>query len=91
MRRLLERRARQGLTYRELSEQSGVPASSLSWWSWKLRHEARSDGGFVELEVVDEGGGSGVEIELGSGHRVHVSPGFDEETLRRVVVVLSSC
>ncbi len=33
MRRLLARRARQGLTYGELSRQTGIPTGTLGWWS----------------------------------------------------------
>ena len=36
-------------------------------------------------EVADR---SGVEIEIGPGRRVVIKPGFDSETLRRVVAVL---
>jgi hypothetical protein len=31
---------------------------------------------------------SGVEIVIGAGRRVVIGPGFDSETLRRVVAVL---
>jgi hypothetical protein len=32
-----------------------------------------------------------VVIEIGAGRRVLVSPGFDADTLRRVVQVVASC
>ena len=36
---LLARRERDGLTLRELSEKTGIPFGTLSWWSWRLRQE----------------------------------------------------
>jgi len=54
IRRLLARRDREGLTYRELSKISGVAASTLSWWSWRLRRDPISpEVKFAELTVVD--------------------------------------
>jgi hypothetical protein len=47
---------------------------------------------FHPVQVAAEGAarhdGSAIEIELGGGRRVRVSPGFDVEDLRRVMVVL---
>jgi hypothetical protein len=50
---------------------------------------------FLPVRVVDQAvaGGeaserSGVEIVIGAGRRVVIGPGFDSETLRRVVAVL---
>ena len=54
MRLLLARRDRRSLTYRELSEECGIPAHTLSWWAWKLRSEAPAEPSFVELEVHAE-------------------------------------
>ena len=42
--KLLTRRRREGLTYPELSVESGIPASTLQWWNWRLRREARAGG-----------------------------------------------
>jgi len=38
MRRWLARRERLGLTLRELSVETGVPAGTLGHWAWKLRN-----------------------------------------------------
>ena len=38
---LLEEREREGLTMRALSERSGVPVHTLSYWASKLRREGR--------------------------------------------------
>ena len=42
------------------------------------------------MEVVDERGSGAVTIELGSGLRLLVEPGFDAGHLARVVSALSS-
>ena len=95
MRRLLRRREREGLTYAELAELTGEQVHTLSWWAWRLRQESqsaddRAQQAFVEVEPADEPQvrGTGVEILLSSGQRLAVQPGFDEETLRRVVAAL---
>ena len=52
--RLLSRRARQGLTFRELSEESGIPIPTLSYWSSKLRRQEEApETQFVPVEVAD--------------------------------------
>lgn len=50
--RLLSLRRSKGLSLplRELSNRSGIPFGTLSWWSHRLRSEAEAaGGGFVEL------------------------------------------
>lgn len=93
MGRLLARRDREGLTYRELAEETGVSERTLAWWSWKLRRERReqTDIGFVELDVAEESITGGLEVELATGHRIRVPAHFDEDTLRRLVAVLAAC
>jgi hypothetical protein len=51
---------------------------------------AESAAGFVEMVTGAGGGGrgSGVALRLGEGLTVAVEPGFDGETLRRVVSAL---
>lgn len=52
---LLARRERDGLSLRALSEETGVPFGTLSWWSWRLRqdpvHRPRNEQ-FVEVAVT---------------------------------------
>ena len=50
---LLALRDREGLTYEELSERCGLAATTLSWWSWRLRREARDQPAFAEVELRD--------------------------------------
>ena len=53
--RLLSERESKGLSLRALSDRSGIPAGTLSWWSHKLRTEesAESTPTFVELVPRD--------------------------------------
>jgi hypothetical protein len=91
IRRLLKRRERQGLTYRELARQSGESPRTLAWWSSRLRRGRSRSRGFVEL-VPKSGStaarGGSFEIVLGSGRRVVAPADFDEGALRRLLVVL---
>jgi hypothetical protein len=43
---------------------------------------------FLPARVVESSDRSGVEVVIGAGRRVVIGPGFDAETLRRVVAVL---
>ena len=102
MRGMLARRERQGLTFRELSEQTGTPVGTLAFWAWKLRQgsggvraTARRGVGFVELVAASEQGsreGSGsIEVVLSNGRRVLVHGEIDEARLLRVVQALERC
>lgn len=90
--RLLARRARHGLTYRELSEESGIPIPTLAYWAAKLRREEQDTPRFVPVEVVEEQQETAIKIETDSGLRLLVEPGFDEQHLARVLsVFVSQC
>ena len=85
-------REREGLTYQELSERTGIARTKLSLWSWRLRREQRARNGFVEIvprETTSEAG-SRLELILPGGARLLIARGFDEETLRRVLSLLGS-
>lgn len=101
MEQLIGRRERLGLTFKALARESGVPAGTLAFWAWKLRHEvlsrpqtAPSPTGFVELVArpkepsVAE---SRVEIVLVGGRRVVVPVDIDESQLARLVSALERC
>jgi hypothetical protein len=93
MRRLLERRERYGLTFRELAEQSGESPGTLAWWNHRFRRErpGRRSRGFVELVArgpAREAGRADLEVVLGCGRRIVVGRDFDEAALRRVVAAL---
>lgn len=100
MRAWLARRERRGLTFRELSDETGVPVGTLAFWAWKLRQEARADPDpaaerasdpFVELLPTSAALPSTIEIALRGERRVIVAAGFDEEHLVRVVRALERC
>jgi len=90
MERLLARRTRQGLTYRELSEETRIPIPTLGYWAAKLRREAvEPESRLVEVEVVDDP--APITIESRSGLRVTVEPDFDLDHLVRVLTAVARC
>jgi len=36
-------REREHLTYRELSQRSGIPRNTIAYWAWRLRRESADD------------------------------------------------
>lgn len=86
----LAEREREGLSYAELSRRTGMRATTLSWWSWRLRRDRRRPS-FLEVEEVAPpvAGDSGVVIELPGGLRVHVSRTFDDNTLARLLDMIA--
>jgi hypothetical protein len=97
MRRWLARRERRGLTFRELSEEVGVPVGTLASWAWKLRQDegcatTRAGRGpaFVEL-IAPRLMGARIEIALARDRRVIIDGEFDEGVLARVVRTLEQC
>ena len=91
--RLLRRRQRDGLSYRELSEESGIPIPTLAWWAGKLERE-RAGRELVPVEVVEDDAsdlGAAIEIVVRDGLRVLVPPCASDAHLRRVLRALASC
>jgi len=92
MARALARRDARGLTYDELSAETGIPVSTLSYWQRKLRDEAEAPA-FVELELEDDAADAGegdgaIEITSPGGYRVRFDSGVASEELRRVLEAL---
>ncbi len=90
IRSLLRRRDREGLTYRELSESSGIPAGTLAYWSSRLRRDT-TPAGFDELRVVEDEGehvATTLEVVGPLGHRVRISPDANLELVARVLAAL---
>lgn len=92
---LLARRERDGLTLRELSEESGIPFGTLSWWSWRLRQmsaeDARGSSAFVEVVASGACNDSEVVVQLDNGLAVAVRGGADTRWLCELVAALRSC
>jgi len=96
IRGLLELRAAEGLTFKQVSERSGVPVHVLTY-------RAKRDGSaprakppkaptFVELVAESSGvtqsapaTSSGIELQLPGGLRVQLARHFDEATLLRLL------
>lgn len=88
---LLRRKREDGLTYTELSKESGVPACTLQYWAKKFdRPEPSSgdDGAFVQLTVADPNDAP-LELVLEPNVRITIRPGFDPQTLRAIVDALT--
>ena len=89
---LIERQQRSGQSIRAFCDSEWV--SQPSFFSWRKRlhlgnGKARSR--FVPVQVLTEelaASPGRIEIVLAGGQRVHVEPGFDEQTLRSVLRVL---
>lgn len=89
---LLARRESEGLSLRQLSEESGIPFGTLSWWNWRLRHDdTQHTGGFVELVAAVPRTDGAVVVRLDNGVAVEVGPGTDARWLRDLVAALRSC
>lgn len=90
IRELLSRRDREGLTYRELSEESGIPIGTLSYWRARLRRR-ESEPLFEELRIVDEeleATRTGIEVIGPRGHRVRFDEDASPELITRILAAL---
>ena len=99
MRRLLERREREKLTYRETAAlEPGVTINQLFWWRRRLMDGASPPASqetpanpFVELVEVRDRAVAPLEILLAGGRRILVNADVDERMLVRVVRALEQC
>jgi hypothetical protein len=97
VRRWLELRDREGLTYAQLSARCGIPVNTLTHWAWRLRKEgaaAVEQPEFVELVPKPRTAASAsphLVVELRNDLRVHVDADFDPDVLVRVVRALERC
>lgn len=92
---LLMRREREGLSLRQLSEESGIPFGTLSWWGWRLRQADGDERGgkraFVEVVASDRHVDNEVVVRLDNGVAVEVRSGTDAAWLRDLIAALRSC
>jgi len=100
-RRKLRQWKKSGLAKSAFSRREGLAPSVLAWWDREIR---RRDQGrqrtnrrerlpqspsFLPVQVIDPPRGPDAALEVVRGaHVVRVRPGFDPETLRRVLAVL---
>jgi len=77
-----------GLSQKEFARRKGIAATTLSWWSCRLRRE---DGGLpslVPVQVVPDAAEGEFRVELAGRRTVVVPASFDAGALRRLVAVL---
>lgn len=82
---VVDRLAASGLTVREFAEAEGLNLQRI--YRWRSLVGEKTAPAFVE--VGRPAAATPVEVVLRAGHVVRVPEGFSEETLRRVVAVLS--
>jgi hypothetical protein len=83
---LVERWRQSGQTRQSFARLAGVNASTLAWWTWKLRAE-EPPGAFLDVVVEEPESAPDFQLEV-SGIRVLVPLGFDAGELRRLVCAL---
>jgi hypothetical protein len=86
---MLALRSRQKLTFRELSELSGISIPKLLYWDRKLKRHRP----FVEVAVTPTASvmtADPFEVVLRSGERVLVPARFDAASLRQLIATLES-
>jgi len=99
IRRLLEQRSAEGLTFQKLSELSGVPVHVFTYRASQDRLISGRDGhestGFVEViaagsgdDVAPAARAAGIELLLAGGLRVRLDRDFDEAALSRLLATL---
>ena len=80
MERLLARRKREGMSLRCLSEETGIPMGTLSWWSHGLREEKDEKmPGFREVRVVEDAREVGRPASQSGSVRLELSEGVVAE------------
>lgn len=87
---VLALKRREGLSFRELEEQTGIGVTTLRVWARRARAKpapARQPE-FVELDVGGTAAPGGFEVEVAGGRVVRVRPGFDAAELRRLLNAL---
>lgn len=93
MQALLTELDRSGLTVKAFCDERGIPKSRLWYWRKRFRDEANPEAPPKLLPVTivsEEQSATELVIEV-RGRRIHVSPNFDVEVLRRLVLTLEAC
>lgn len=96
----VERWRDSGLSAAEFGAEIGVNPRTLTYWKWLLRQEGRpkrprrdraakaapAATPFVEVRTTPSS--ATFELALGNGRRLQIPPGFDTDTLTRLLAVL---
>ena len=97
---ILEKKRDEGLSYRQLSQLTGIPKGTLAWWAHRLRKKGILKGGEFEaptppspfVEVRLSGGEVPSEappFELILSHgRLRIPPGFHGPSLQALLGIL---
>jgi transposase len=92
--RVLGRWRRSGLSVRAFCQAEGVSEPSFYWWRRKFDRADHKTPAFLPVHVVTEEvkepATGGIEIVLANGRCLRVGPGFDPDTLVKVVDLLEA-
>ncbi len=93
-RRVLARWRRSGLSVRAFCQAEGVSEPSFYGWRRKLDQGDHKKPAFLPMHVIteeaEEPATGGIEIVLANGRCLRVGPGFDPDTLVKVVDLLEA-
>lgn len=92
--RLFEQREREGWSFSELSERSGVPIGTLWRWGRRFRREAAAAASEPFLEIVASPAAAPVtrvEVLLRSGRTISVPAARPFDGLGELVALLERC
>lgn len=90
-RRVLARWEASGLSQVAFCRSEGITTVTLARWRREFGDESKPPESPVRFVKVEVGGGAGsavIEVDLASGHRLRVPPGFSAEDLERILAVL---
>ena len=91
-RKLVEEARASDLTQKAFAQQRGLAPATLSWWTSRLRREARA--ALVAVDIVEDpredapACAADFRVELAGGRTVVVPTSFDATSLRRLVAAL---
>ena len=95
-RRMVRQWRSSGLSIRDFCDDQDISEPSFYAWRRIIAQRDAEPAAFVPVQVVEANrtepssqlAGSGLELLLGAGRVLRVGPGFDEPTLRRLLVLL---
>ena len=92
--RLVEESRASELTQKAFAQHRGLSPTTLSWWTSRLRREAREQPALVAVDVVQDArvqappSAENFRVELAGGRTVLVPAAFDAAALQRLVAAL---